>query len=304
MTTNPTNPCGLQGIEFAEFTGPEPQRLGDLFSAFGFSRVLKHRELPIDSYQQNAIHFLVNADADGFAAEFGKLHGPSLCSMGWRVEDAELALKTAVERGARPYEGQGPYGDAPAIYGIGDSLIYFIDGKGKSYLHDFIDHPQPTKVEDKGFIVIDHLTNNVEKGTMATWAKFYKEIFGFTEVRYFDIRGAKTGLTSYALRSPDGSFCIPINEGSEEKSQIEEYLREYRGPGIQHLAFLSRRPPGQPRQARGLAASRPSTSTTSTTRRSSSACPTSLRTASASRTSRCSSTATRWATCCRSSPRT
>ncbi len=239
MTTNANNPCGLRGIEFAEFTGPEPAQLDALFLAFGFSRVMQHKTQPIDSYQQNSIHFLVNRDADGFAAEFGKLHGPSLCAMGWRVDDAEAAVRTAVERGARRFEGQGYYGDAPAIYGIGDSLIYFIDAKGPSYMDDFVAHPDPKRVDDKGFIVIDHLTNNVEAGTMETWAKFYKEIFGFTEVRYFDIRGVKTGLTSYALRSPDGSFCIPINEGSDEKSQINEYLREYNGPGVQHLAFLS-----------------------------------------------------------------
>jgi 4-hydroxyphenylpyruvate dioxygenase len=74
---------------------------------------------------------------------------------------------------------------------------------------------------------------------MQKWASFYKDVFGFTEVRYFDIRGVKTGLTSYALRSPCGKFCIPINEADEKKSQINEYIDEYRGPGIQHLAFLT-----------------------------------------------------------------
>ncbi len=74
---------------------------------------------------------------------------------------------------------------------------------------------------------------------MERWSRFYKDVFGFEEIRYFDIRGAKTGLTSYALRSPDGSFCIPINEADEAKSQINEYLDEYKGPGIQHLAFLT-----------------------------------------------------------------
>lgn len=239
MSTNPMNPVGLLGIEFAEFTGPDPEQFDALFTAFGFSRVMQHKSLPIDSYQQNSIHFLVNRDVAGFAAEFGKVHGPSLCSMGWQVRDAELALKTAVERGARAYEGPNPFGNAPAIYGIGDSLIYFIDAQDAHYLDEFVEHPDPSLVEDKGFIVIDHLTNNVEKGTMQEWADFYKGVFGFTEVRYFDIKGVKTGLTSYALRSPDGSFCIPINEGTEATSQINEYLREYKGPGVQHLAFLS-----------------------------------------------------------------
>ena len=162
--------------------------------------------------------------------------------MGWRVDDAEFAFAEAVRRGAKPADESVRRFPWPAIYGIGDSLIYFIDtfgDKGSIYEAEFVDLDEPVKVEDKGFLAIDHLTNNVYKGTMEEWANFYKNIFGFSEVRYFDIRGQKTGLLSYALRSPDGSFCIPINEGKETKSQIDEYLREYNGPGVQHLAFTT-----------------------------------------------------------------
>lgn len=240
MTTTPgssDNPCGLTGIAFVEFTGPEPDRLARLFEAFGFSRLRRHMRRDVLHFRQNDIHFLLDRDAQGFAAEFGQLHGPSICAMGWAVENAAHAHAEAVRRGARPYGKETVYG-VPAIYGIGDSLIYFVDRDG-GWDRQFVDLEQPAIVEDKGFLAIDHLTNNVQKGTLETWSRFYKDVFGFTDVRYFDIRGAKTGLTSYALRSPDGSFCIPINEGSEKKSQIEEYLREYNGPGIQHLAFLT-----------------------------------------------------------------
>ncbi len=233
------NPCGLTGIEFVEFAGPDPERLDRLFLEFGFSRLKRHAERDVAYYRQGDIHFLVNRDPQSFAAQFGKLHGPCISAMGWRVENAQRAFETAVARGAKPYEGAREYG-APAIYGIGDSLIHFVEpGAATFYLSSFVDLPKPVVVPEKGFTAIDHLTNNVRKGTMETWAGFYKNVFGFTEVRYFDIRGVKTGLTSYALRSPDGSFCIPINEGSEKKSQIEEYLEEYNGPGIQHLAFLA-----------------------------------------------------------------
>ncbi len=242
-----TNPCGLEGIDFVEFVSPEPARLDALFKAFGFSKLMRHHERPVDLYRQNDITFLVNRDPVSFAAKFGAVHGPSICSMGWRVHDAGAALSAAVARGAKPYaesdrwlrDSQRP---VPAIFGIGDSLISFVDS-AREPDHwarlGFVPLDKPERVPPKGFTVIDHLTNNVEKGTMGRWANFYRSVFGFEEVRYFDIRGVKTGLTSYALRSPCGTFCIPINEADEQKSQINEYLEEYKGPGIQHLAFLT-----------------------------------------------------------------
>jgi 4-hydroxyphenylpyruvate dioxygenase len=241
------NPTGLEGIEFAEFVSPDPERLHALFTAFGFSRLMRHRERAIDLYRQNDIVFLVNRSPDSFAASFGALHGPSLSSMGWRCRNAADAASVAISRGARPatradFERNGK--PLPAIFGIGDSLIYFVDNhtepvEARYGALGFVPHPEPVLVADKGFRVIDHLTNNVYKGTMKYWADFYKSVFGFHEVRYFDIRGVKTGLTSYALRSPDGSFCIPINEADEKKSQINEYLEEYKGPGVQHIAFAT-----------------------------------------------------------------
>lgn len=241
-----TNPIGLDGIEFVEFASPDSQALRALFRDFGFSRTMLHEARNVELYEQEDIHFLINAEPGSFGSKFSKLHGPSICSMGWRVKNAELALKKALQRGARLCE-EGDYCDEngepiPAIYGIGDSIIYFIEGYRKPDLYKslgFHPHPAPEMVHTKGFLAIDHLTNNVRKGEMEKWANFYKKVFGFTEVRYFDIRGAKTGLTSYALRSPCGKFCIPINEADEKKSQINEYIEEYNGPGIQHLAFLT-----------------------------------------------------------------
>lgn len=235
-----SNPCGLQGLAFLEFAGPDPDAIGDLFTAFGFSRVARHRKRNVHRYVQNDIELFLDRETSGFGAEFAALHGPSLPAMGWLVEDAAAARREAIARGARGYEGESIYG-CPAIYGIGDSLIHFVESRNGKPAHrdTFLALDAPEMVQDKGFLRIDHLTNNVEKGTMARWTKFYEDVFGFTQVRYFDIRGAKTGLTSFALRSPCGTFCIPINEGNEEKSQINEYLREYKGPGVQHIAFLS-----------------------------------------------------------------
>lgn len=243
--TTAENPCGLDGIDFIEFASPDPARLDALFKAFGFSKTMRHESKPIDLYSQGDITLLLNRETRSFGAQFTQKHGPSICSMGWRVHDAREAAITAIRRGARG-RMEGDYlvsgKPMPAIYGIGDSLIYFV-AKGSDPKRfermGFLPLESPEKVEPKGFVAIDHLTNNVEKGTMKQWSDFYKGVFGFTEVRYFDIRGAKTGLTSYALRSPCGKFCIPINEGTEAKSQINEYLEEYKGPGVQHLAFLT-----------------------------------------------------------------
>lgn len=246
FTVSENNPCGLDGLDFVEFVSNEPQKLDALFKGFGFSKTMRHQSKPIDLYVQGDISFLVNREPNSFAAGFARLHGPSICSMGWRATDAKRAHDVAVVRGARTR----PEGDflvdgkpLPAIFGIGDSLIYFVDTYAKSDTwarRGFVPLEKPELVADKGFIALDHLTNNVEKGTMGRWASFYKQVFGFEEVRYFDIRGAKTGLTSYALRSPCGRFCIPINEADEKKSQINEYLEEYHGPGIQHLAFITK----------------------------------------------------------------
>jgi 4-hydroxyphenylpyruvate dioxygenase len=237
-----SNPLNLRGIEFTEFCGPSVATLEQLFLAFGFSKLRRHPVRDITCFRQNDIHFLLNAEARGFTADFARAHGPSICAMGWRVDDAPFAQQEAVRRGARAAEPGSTPLRYPAIYGIGDSLIYFIDrfgSRGSIYGRDFVALDRPELRADKGFLTVDHLTNNVPAGEMQRWADFYKGIFGFTEVRYFDIRGAKTGLTSYALRSPDGSFCIPINEPKSGSDQIAEYLREYDGPGVQHLAFLT-----------------------------------------------------------------
>jgi 4-hydroxyphenylpyruvate dioxygenase len=241
MTTpSPENPVGLRGIAFTEFCGPTIEALERLFLEFGFSKLRRHPTAPITTFHQNDIHFLLNAGQAGHSAAFAKRHGPSICSMGWYADDPETARATAIARGARgadPADTDLPY---PAIYGIGDSLIYFIPRRDPSIFEtDFVPLADPIVVADKGFLVVDHLTNNVPKGTMEDWGAFYKDVFGFTQVRYFDIEGAKTGLTSYALRSPDGSFCIPINQPKDDRDQIAEYLREYDGPGVQHLAFAT-----------------------------------------------------------------
>lgn len=234
------NPIGIRGIEFIEFASPKPEELHELFQAFGFSRPLISEDQALSYYNQNDIHFLLNRRPTGHSSEFSKAHGPSISAMAWRVENPEASHELALQRGAK--NATGEYQKVPAIYGIGDSLIYFVKDSRKSNLYEelgFKKDPNEKKVPSLGFTRIDHLTNNVYKGTMETWSDFYKNIFGFTEIRYFDIKGVKTGLVSYALQSPCQTFSIPINEGTDKKSQINEYLEQYNGPGVQHIAFLT-----------------------------------------------------------------
>jgi 4-hydroxyphenylpyruvate dioxygenase len=244
-STPAENYLGLQGIEFIQFTTQEPAYVDRILKDFGFSKLMKHEARAQAYYRQNDIHILVDHAESGFERAFSEQHGTAICAMGLRVQSAPDAYKTALQRGASAFQ-PGKIGastlDLPAIYGIGDSIIYLVGADDRAaYLqrNGFKPLEAPELVPDKGFLKVDHLTNNVYKGTMAYWADFYKSIFGFTEVRYFDIKGEKTGLTSFALKSPDQSFSIPINEGNESKSQIEEYLRDYRGTGVQHLALLS-----------------------------------------------------------------
>lgn len=235
------NEIGLQGIDFVEFTSPAASQLESLFSSLGFAQVMTRPARDMVLFQQNEIRFLVNRRKGSFSENFRILHGPSISSMGWRFLDPHHAFSLAVSRGAKPAIRRD-FEFWPAIYGIGGSLIYFIGSSNCNANFEamgFVNSVSNNSTSNMGLLKIDHLTNNVEQGQMKTWSDFYKDIFGFEEVRYFDIRGAKTGLTSYALRSPCQSFCIPINEGTDRKSQINEYLEEYRGAGVQHIAFLT-----------------------------------------------------------------
>ncbi len=237
------NPLGTAGFEFVEFTSPEPEALKALFESLGFTAVSKHRSKNVLRFRQGDVNFILNMEPEGQPADFREAHGPSANAMAFRVRDAAKALKMAVERGAKAVEGKvGPMElNIPAIEGIGGSLIYFVDRygpRGSIYDVDFRwlngAEPAPT---GHGMTVIDHLTHNVHRGRMDAWSGFYERLFNFREIRYFDIEGKLTGLKSKALTSPCGQIRIPINESSDDRSQIEEYLRAYNGEGIQHIAM-------------------------------------------------------------------
>jgi len=238
------NPIGLNGVDFIEYSGPEAAHFDQLFTKMGFTKLAQVENKNIKLYRQGDINFIVNCEPNTFAASFAQAHGPSVCSTGFRVGDATKAFEAAIRRGAKPYDGhQASRGATPylAIYGIGDSLVYFIDEKNHQdlYGHQFKLKDLSVYPIGLGLEQVDHFTNNVPKGEMTKWSDFYEKVFNFHEVRYFDIKGKSTGLLSKAMGSPCKQFCVPINEPSDTKSQIQEYLDEYKGSGIQHIALTT-----------------------------------------------------------------
>ena len=235
------NPAGTDGFGFVEYAHPNPAELHALFKTMGFMPVAKHRRKAITLYRQGDVNYLVNEEPGSHATKFAAAHGPCASSMAFRVVDAKLAYERAIANGAEPANpADGSLAmDVPVIKGIGDSLLYFLDlygAKGSPFEAEFewlgARDPKP---EGEGLYYLDHLTHNVGRGRMDVWAGFYERIFNFREIRYFDIKGEYTGLFSRALTSPDGKIRIPINESADEKSQIEEYLHQYKGEGIQHM---------------------------------------------------------------------
>jgi 4-hydroxyphenylpyruvate dioxygenase len=257
MTFEPwDNPMGTDGFEFIEYAAPDPAALGSLFESMGFVAIARHRHKQVTLYRQGEINFIVNAEPDSFAQRFARLHGPSICAIALRVDDAAAAYRRAVELGAWGFDTASRPGELniPAIKGIGDSLIYLVDrwrgkdGRGRNEIGDIsiydvdfepIEGAQPTPV-GHGLTRVDHLTHNVHRGRMAEWAEFYERVFNFREIRYFDIEGQVTGVRSKAMTSPCGKIRIPINEeGNEARGQIQEYLDLYHGEGIQHIALAT-----------------------------------------------------------------
>jgi 4-hydroxyphenylpyruvate dioxygenase len=244
MTQSFANPMGTDGFEFVEYTAPDPEMLRSLFERLGFPIVARHRSKNVTLHAQGDINFIINAEPAGFGQTFAREHGPSACAMAFRVEDAAVAFRRALELGAKPGpQTAGPMElNIPSIEGIGGSLIYLVDrygDRGTIYDVDFRPVARKETVEDAGLAYIDHLTHNVQRGNMDKWAGFYERLFNFREIRYFDIEGQKTGLLSRAMTSPCGKIRIPINESQDDKSQIEEYLKLYRGEGIQHIALAT-----------------------------------------------------------------
>ncbi|WP_375057357.1 4-hydroxyphenylpyruvate dioxygenase [Zobellella sp. DQSA1] len=239
------NPLGTDGFEFVEYASSEPEQLARLFERLGFVAIARHRSKNVTLYRQGDINFILNAEPNSRAEQFAHIHGPCANAMAFRVKDAARAIEQLAANGAKVVEsGAGPMElQIPAIEGIGGSLIYLVDRYGDQSIYDVDFRPIPGVDQHPGGVgltYIDHLTHNVAMGNMDVWSGFYQKHFNFREIRYFDIEGKLTGLKSRAMTSPCGKIRIPINESADEKSQIEEFLHQYKGEGIQHIALGTR----------------------------------------------------------------
>src|SRR5258708_16475640 len=243
------NPCGTDGFEFVEYTAEDAGALHRLFESMGFTKVARHRSKDVALYRQGNINFIVNSEPDSRARQFARDHGPSACAMAFRVIDASIALTRAASLGAKEVksDARAMALNIPAIEGIGGSLIYLVDRCSSPTIYD-IDFISERGVDQNpggaGLLVIDHLTHNVRKGRMDHFVDFYSRIFNFREIRYFDIKGEYTGLTSRALTAPCGKIRIPINEskaeeGSSKVHQLNKFILHYPVERIQHLALLT-----------------------------------------------------------------
>lgn len=235
------NPLGTKGFEFVEFHSASPEPLIKLFKALGFHAVAKHSSVPVTLFQQGRINFILNESAVGFSAEFSKLHGPCACSMGFRMKDANFAYDEIIKHSPElkhDFHNSLDGFQMPVIKGIGGSKLYLTDeNNNQSNFFDQVIEPSAELSDSVGLTYIDHLTHNVHQGQMDRWANFYEQTFNFQQIRYFDIKGDRTGLVSRAMESPCGHIKIPINESQDSQSQIEEYLTLYKGEGIQHIAL-------------------------------------------------------------------
>ncbi len=241
--TNSANPLGLDGFEFCEFTSPEPDTLAAQFELLGFVAAHRHPTKNVVRYKQGRINLLLNRETTGQAADFRAAHGPSASGMAFRVADPAAAYAHAVSEGAVAVDAaRSTLGtDAHVIEGIGGSYLYLVQA-GTDLYADWEEVPgwrEAEQANNVGLDLLDHLTHNVRRGEMRTWSNFYGKLFGFEEQKYFDIKGKATGLFSQAMIAPDGAIRIPLNESQDDNSQIEEFIREYQGEGIQHLALTT-----------------------------------------------------------------
>jgi 4-hydroxyphenylpyruvate dioxygenase len=242
-------PPRIDGIEFVEFTasGADSQNLAGLLQGLGFSRVAHHRTKNVDLFRQNAINIVLNQESDGFAHSFNLMHGPSVCALAVRVDDAERAIERASALGSQTYYGRIGPGEAliPAVAGVERSLLYFVTAgaAGASiWEQDFVAQDvvatQPASAPGR-LMCIDHLSNAVRRSEFLSWALFYKAVLGLEPEPQIEIADPYGAFYSRALRSPDSSVRIPLNVAEGGSTAVSRFIDAFGGAGVQHIAFAT-----------------------------------------------------------------
>lgn len=242
-----TNPLGIIRLDHIQLTG-SIEKLEPLYRRMGFARVASNRGAwgRVVHLRQNKMDIAIaeSDESTQFGTYFAR-HGEGANALAFEVDDCEAALQEAVKRGAEirleptTQDFQEGHLKVAAIQGFGDVWNYLVERRGQQDC--FI--MQTTKDElpalsSPGLLRVDHLTNNVGVGEMDRWVEFYESIYGFVVTREFKIRGGLgTGLNSKVVQSSNHRIIIPINEPTDSKSQIQEYVNRHRGPGVQHIAM-------------------------------------------------------------------
>jgi 4-hydroxyphenylpyruvate dioxygenase len=244
------NPLGIAGLEFVEFSSPDATQLAELFERLGFVPVAQHVSKAVTLFRQGSMNFLLNAEPDSFAERFAQSHGVGIAAIGIRVQDAQIAHERAVDFGAWDFEGEkiGPTELAiPAIQGIGDSHIYFVDhwpGKndGETSIYDIDFRPSANAgvaLTGTGLLEVDHFTQTVGAGRIREWLDFYGEVLHFKEIHQVHPDWHVSQDSAVTL-SPCGSIRIPVyEEGTYRTDLMQQYLPGHEGEGVQHIALAS-----------------------------------------------------------------
>ena len=242
-----TNPMGLHRIDHFQLTG-SIERLEPLYRRLGFARIASgnHGWGRVVHLRQQRMDILVfEADATHPAGQYSQAHGEGVCALNFAVVNLETALAQARAQGARVVLesqthtlGHGTVSLA-AIQGVGDVWNFLVERKGEpsTFWPGLAPDPAPALC-DPGLVRVDHLTNNVGPAEMDALVAFYERVYGFVVTREFHIRGALgTGLDSKVVQSANHQVIIPINQPSDEKSQVQEYVNRHKGQGVQHIAL-------------------------------------------------------------------
>jgi 4-hydroxyphenylpyruvate dioxygenase len=251
----------IQGTDHVElYVGNAKQAAHYYKTAFGF-QTLAYAGLETGvrdraSYvlQQGKIRLVLTSsfDPESEISHHVRKHGDGVKVIALWVDDARVAFEETTKRGAEPYLEPTTIKDADGeivksgIYTYGETVHLFIERKNYhgAFLPGFSKMESEYNPGDLGFKYIDHMVGNVELGGMAKWAKFYGEVMGFANLVTFDdkdISTAYTALMSKVMTNGNGRIKFPINEPAHglKKSQIEEYLDFYGGPGCQHIAIAT-----------------------------------------------------------------